>query len=361
MPPRKRKNQADMSSDERDRFVAAVLKMKETGLYNWYVQTHIDSMSMLKDGVTMNMWAHHRPAFLPWHRQLILDFENDLRATDTALTGKPSDLALPYWDWINYRSKKSFLWWGKIWRKAFMGPNGSGSQHKVQSGSFAGWAPTYDAGPDYMPFTDPTIEPFLQRALGADKDADSLPTQEQWDAARALTVYDVFPFDANVAVDPAPSPNPVRWAGLSFRNVFEGWVPYYADATTLPVGINLHNRVHVWVGGSMGPMSSPNDPVFFLHHCNVDRLWAEWQAAHPTVPYKPDDGEPNPTDPAKDPNKLIDLQGHHLHDPMPPWDGRNDPVRGTMPKIAPADVLNHVALGYSYDSERSSPTATSKP
>ncbi len=19
------------------------------------------------------------------------------------------------------------------------------------------------------------------------------------------------------------------------------------------------------------------DPIFFLHHCNIDRLWAEWQ------------------------------------------------------------------------------------
>ena len=24
--------------------------------------------------------------------------------------------------------------------------------------------------------------------------------------------------------------------------------------------------------------SSPNDPIFFLNHCNVDRIWAEWQS-----------------------------------------------------------------------------------
>jgi tyrosinase len=34
--------------------------------------------------------------------------------------------------------------------------------------------------------------------------------------------------------------------------------------------------------------SSPNDPVFFLHHCNVDRIWAAWQLAHPTATYVPD-------------------------------------------------------------------------
>ena len=29
----------------------------------------------------------------------------------------------------------------------------------------------------------------------------------------------------------------------------------------------LHSAVHVWVGGSMGVSSSPNDPAFFLHVC----------------------------------------------------------------------------------------------
>jgi len=107
--------------------------------------------------------------------------------------------------------------------------------------------------------------------------------------------------------------------------------------------------VHVWVGGSMGPMSSPNDPVFFLHHCNVDRLWAQWWSDDPKRPYLPADGVPNPTDPVG--GQVIDLTGHHLHDPMPPWDGRNDPRKGVMPSITPAQVLNHIALGYKYDTD----------
>ena len=24
-------------------------------------------------------------------------------------------------------------------------------------------------------------------------------------------------------------------------------------------------------------MTSPNDPLFWLHHCYIDKLWAEWQ------------------------------------------------------------------------------------
>lgn len=45
-----------------------------------------------------------------------------------------------------------------------------------------------------------------------------------------------------------------------------------------------HNGVHVIVGsfGSpMGAFRSPLDPIFWTHHCNVDRLWAEWQDKHP--------------------------------------------------------------------------------
>ena len=146
-------------------------------------------------------------------------------------------------------------------------------------------------------------------------------------------------------------------------------MPYYDSATALPLDINLHNRVHVWVGGSMGPSSSPNDPVFFLHHCNIDRLWALWWSDDPKRPYLPADGEPDPTDPAGEnvmgmntgPNEVINLAGHHLHDPMPPWDGRNDPLKGTMPRIQPAQVLNHIALGYTYDSDPKSLTATGTP
>ncbi|HKW17574.1 MAG TPA: tyrosinase family protein [Terriglobales bacterium] len=41
----------------------------------------------------------------------------------------------------------------------------------------------------------------------------------------------------------------------------------------------LHGTVHVRVGNGIGMGSVPwaaNDPVFWLHHCNIDRLWASW-------------------------------------------------------------------------------------
>jgi tyrosinase len=45
--------------------------------------------------------------------------------------------------------------------------------------------------------------------------------------------------------------------------------------------LGVHGAGH-WVGGGPSQMqdfhSSPNDPIFFLHHAMVDRTWAIWQA-----------------------------------------------------------------------------------
>ena len=37
-----------------------------------------------------------------------------------------------------------------------------------------------------------------------------------------------------------------------------------------------HNPVHNLIGGEMANMTSPLDPIFYLHHSNVDRLWHAW-------------------------------------------------------------------------------------
>lgn len=41
---------------------------------------------------------------------------------------------------------------------------------------------------------------------------------------------------------------------------------------------NFHDGVHGWVGGDMGDVTvAAYDPVFFAHHCMIDRLWYLWQ------------------------------------------------------------------------------------
>jgi len=62
--------------------------------------------------------------------------------------------------------------------------------------------------------------------------------------------------------------------------------------------------VHVFVGGDMLVSSSPNDPVFFLNHCNVDRIWAARQKQRPADPYLPAQSAPQ------------SLFRHRLEDPM---------------------------------------------
>jgi tyrosinase len=58
-----------------------------------------------------------------------------------------------------------------------------------------------------------------------------------------------------------------------------------ANATFNPFGAALegvHNSGHVWVGGSMQSiLTAPCDPVFWMHHAEIDRLWSVWQASHP--------------------------------------------------------------------------------
>jgi hypothetical protein len=34
--------------------------------------------------------------------------------------------------------------------------------------------------------------------------------------------------------------------------------------------------MHRWTGGDMATWMSPLDPIFWLHHANVDRLWSQW-------------------------------------------------------------------------------------
>lgn len=52
-----------------------------------------------------------------------------------------------------------------------------------------------------------------------------------------------------------------------------------------------HNAIHVQVGGIMqNPSTAATDPIFWLHHSNIDRLWVNWLNSG--------GGRANPIDPA---------------------------------------------------------------
>jgi len=54
---------------------------------------------------------------------------------------------------------------------------------------------------------------------------------------------------------------------------------YTGFTTALETG--PHNAVHGWVGGTMASiMTAPADPLFWMHHAMVDRIWSQWQVTH---------------------------------------------------------------------------------
>lgn len=81
-------------------------------------------------------------------------------------------------------------------------------------------------------------------------------------------------------------PGPLsEFAILQSQVAFAQGRPTYTDYS--PALENPHGGLHVWVGGDMGSVPiAAYDPIFWVHHCNVDRYWAEWQETHgnATVP-----------------------------------------------------------------------------
>ena len=59
-----------------------------------------------------------------------------------------------------------------------------------------------------------------------------------------------------------------------------GNTPSY-DALRLAYEGVPHGTVHNGIGGDMAKLSSPNDPLFWVWHAQVDHVWALWQQAHP--------------------------------------------------------------------------------
>ncbi|MFJ8588320.1 tyrosinase family protein [Streptomyces sp. NPDC093595] len=268
-----RKNQAQLTATEKKRFVDALLELKRSGRYDTFVSTHNDFI--MSDTDSGDRVGHRSPSFLPWHRKFLLQFEQALQAVDPSV-------ALPYWDWTTDRTPRASLW-----APDFMGGTGRSRDGQVTDGPFAAsggrWRITVRVdGRDY-----------LRRALGGGRE---LPTRAEVDSVLAMETYDMAPWNS---------------ASDGFRNHLEGWR-----------GVNLHNRVHVWVGGHMATGASPNDPVFWMHHAFIDKLWADWQARHPRSGYLPAAGTPNVVD---------------LRDTMRPW---ND--------VTPADMLDHTPH-YTYD------------
>jgi hypothetical protein len=115
-----------------------------------------------------------------------------------------------------------------------------------------------------------------------------------------------------------------------YADTFDGDAGFCANLDNAP-----HSAIHVDVGTrerGMGAVSwAANDPIFWLHHCNIDRIWASWNRA----------GGRNPTD------------DRYLRQLFTFVDEAGKPLPRRV-----GDVMETPALGYTYDRYLDRPTGS---
>ena len=167
--------------------------------------------------------AHGRPLFLPWHRAYLYFFELALRDQHAGVT-------LPWWNWSTDRHIP----------QAYREPAVDGAPNPLHSARVDPLALSQGAQAGDIK------APMTIREPGADG-SPPLPSTEDVNQVLALPGF------------------------LDFTHQLE----------------QLHNNVHVWVGGSNGHMSdipfAAFDPIFWAHHAMIDRIWRMWQLRHPSA------------------------------------------------------------------------------
>lgn len=296
---RQRRNILSMSPGQVADVTGAFNALKQNGGYDDFVRRHVSAMMAQTPLGAQSNAAHCGPIFLPWHRAALWELETALIAINPAVQG------LPYWRWQD----ESALNAGqprlsKLWTDEYLGPDGDPANgSRVLTGPFKDWQ---------AQILNNTTGQFeirattgLVRKLGRDSaGSTTLPDYRQVNDLNTHAVYDVEPYDKTPK---------------SFRNRLEGW----SD------GPRMHNHVHRWIGGDMLTGTSPNDPVFWLHHANVDLLWWKWQnMSTPRRPYAP----VFPAGPV----------GHRSTDPLT-W-----LLQSTWTPDAVEDIKNTATLGYQY-------------
>ncbi len=256
-----RRNVAHVSQAERDKLINAIVQVDMTKIYP-------DGVSYWdkQDQIHQATHVHGGPSFLPWHRELVNRFEALLQEIDPTV-------ALHYWDWTtNLRNS----------------PDGQGGfvdlLTSANFGSSSGRAgvpfDTLDNGGVLLGSRDQTGDP-------------SDPPQE---ITRNVSPGNPASQSDNAIITSADLlPQAQQWSHV--RQVIEQ--------------SPNHDSAHGYIGGTIGnPHSAFEDPLVFLLHANVDRLWAMWQ----TVP-----GQEWRLDPAQ-------VYGDETSDPiilenLEPWAG----------------------------------------
>ena len=239
--------------------------------YDLFVLWHHRTMMIATPAGSGRNAAHQGPVFLPWHRLMLMLLERNI----ARVLGEP-DFGLPYWNWAeDGELPPAAQPTAPLWDRTPAGLGGDGDADGVVRDGAFGAATAFRVRLWSDEFGDLfAVRRPLRRRFGRSAVAPRLPRIPHVRAALAAEPYDAPGWDS----DPATP---------GFRNTVEGWPDLPGSRRP-----NLHNRVHVWVGGDMSPATSPNDPVFFLNHCFVDRIWAAWQARPGDRAHRPPDSAP---------------------------------------------------------------------
>ncbi len=221
--PATRKNASSgFTASEQTAFREAVQKLVSEGTYLDLMQHHMDMSHLMH----RRMGSVGMYRFLAWHRRYLVAFERELQRVDAILRpGNSVKLGVPYWRW-----QDGFPEWLNDFLPQGIPPTG------IQP-------PARDnAGPPDLP---------------NDSDVDIL-----------LNKFSI------------------QQPGLPGENDYTKFTFALEGAGKRPDGSKLpaHDQVHAWVGGIMGIIrKSPADPIFWLHHSQIDRLWESWRMTHPAV------------------------------------------------------------------------------
>jgi len=260
---RVRKDANTLTAIERDRFVSAlgVLNGQGAGRFAELRAMHI---------AASDPEAHGDSGFPPWHRAYILDLERELQTIDPQVT-------LPYWRFDRAAPN--------LFSPEFIGlPDDSQVVRFTPGHPLQGWV------------TD--SQPGIVRQMGFAPDEAPPPLQGQ------------FPINDEASTLQLGGPDN---AYGDFRQAYE---------------VNPHGFAHVSFDSASFIRSIPTaarDPLFFMLHANVDRLWAKWQWFH----QRHHRNNANAFAPS---NRV----GHNIDDTMWPWNGVTTPPR---PATAPGGAL----------------------
>ena len=322
-----RKNAKFLTAAEREAFVRACVSMKadivnpgaaaaqQYSRWDEYVAIHQMIQNATAPGVVGNVNFGHGGsgsyAFLSWHRYFLVQFELQLQSYVPGVM-------MPYWDWTDPAVTMN---------ETFLGPNGGVGQ-VVRRGYFAVDAPGTGGNPTLAPAWWPVglVGWRLPIVFGS-----------TWAGGLRRNLSGVASLPS--VADLRTTLGQATYAG--FQGALE-------SGAGLASGNQMHNGMHGWIGGHMGsPAASPLDPLFYLHHCNIDRLWAMWQLDGHADEYPVTSTRPM----------------HGRNDVMYPWVGgaagfgTNAAIATSvpMPNVVAlgsqrnVDTLDMRAYGYTYD------------